>query len=124
MRFEPRHINFDEFTLHVRAIFSRLAARGEPLLVEHEGKVYRLEPADPPSTYDPRAALAGMRAAAGSWKDIDPERSKELIYCAREEGTRPNDQPRATWLMLTGSSTPCMECLPRSKRSKTTAKTA
>ncbi|MHB8620467.1 MAG: hypothetical protein ACYDAG_12985 [Chloroflexota bacterium] len=43
--------------------------------------------------YDPKAALAGMRAAAGSWKDADPEKLKDFVYRSREEGTRPAIRP-------------------------------
>ncbi|MBI4318448.1 MAG: hypothetical protein HY675_08160 [Chloroflexi bacterium] len=39
--------------------------------------------------YDPEAALAGIRAAAGSWKDLDTEALKKHIYRARREGSRP-----------------------------------
>lgn len=69
-----------------------------PLLLEKNGDLYRLSRAetgqeDVWADYDPEAALAGIRAAAGSWKDIDPEVLKAFVYRAREEGTQPADRP-------------------------------
>ncbi len=43
--------------------------------------------------YDPEKARAGMRAAAGSWRDIDTEALKADLYRARDEGSRPLDRP-------------------------------
>ena len=73
-------------------------AANQPLLLEKDGVVYRLEREVKPrediwSRYDPEAALEGIEAAAGSWKDIDPEEFKAFIYRAREEGSRPLDRP-------------------------------
>lgn len=69
------------------------AARA-PLLLEKDGECYRLEREEDIShSYDPEAALEGIRAAAGSWKDIDAEALKAYIYRAREKGTRPANRP-------------------------------
>lgn len=40
--------------------------------------------------YDPERLLEGVEAAAGSWSDMDTDAIKEMIYRAREEGTRPD----------------------------------
>jgi acyl-CoA reductase-like NAD-dependent aldehyde dehydrogenase len=65
------------------------AARS-PLLVERDGVTYRITVESPhgKSVHDPQAAIAAMRAAAGSWKDIDAEAFKAQLYRAREEGTK------------------------------------
>lgn len=70
-------------------------AENGPLLLERDGELYRLErePEDVWESYDPKAALKGIRATAGTWKDIDAEAFKAYIYRAREEGTRPADRP-------------------------------
>lgn len=73
----------------------------DEVVIERKGVRYRVlrEPLeiadddDPFAGYDPERALAGMRAAVGSWSDIDTEELKEFIYRAREEGTRPIDRP-------------------------------
>lgn len=67
-------------------------ARAEPLLLENDGELYRLsreEGEDIWASYDREAALKGVRSAAGSWNDVDPEMLKAFIYRAREEGTQP-----------------------------------
>ena len=43
--------------------------------------------------YDPEKVRVSMRAAAGSWHDIDTESLKEDLYRAREEGSRPLERP-------------------------------
>ena len=69
-----------------------------PVLLEKEGVLFRVNVVDaeieePWARYDPKAALAGMRSAAGSWADLDAEGLKANIYRAREEGTRPANRP-------------------------------
>ena len=70
-------------------------AAGRPLVREKDGVRYRLEreEADIWAGYDPVAARAGIRAAAGSWSDLDAEELKAALYRAREEGSRPPDRP-------------------------------
>lgn len=73
-------------------------AASTPVLLDHRGHLYRLTPEGEASenvwaTYDPGAALAGIQAAAGSWNDIDPEAFKVFLYRAREEGSRPPEEP-------------------------------
>jgi hypothetical protein len=43
--------------------------------------------------YDPERALAGVRAAAGSWSDIDADELKSYLREARESGSRSSDRP-------------------------------
>ena len=70
-------------------------AAAQPLRLVRDGVRFRLaaEDEDPWAGYDPGLARAGMRAAAGAWRDIDTEAMKAYIYRAREEGTRPPDRP-------------------------------
>ncbi len=70
-------------------------AAEQPLLLEKDGVRYRLdkEEADIWASYDPDAALEGIRAAAGSWKDIEAEALKAYLYRAREAGSRPLNRP-------------------------------
>jgi hypothetical protein len=69
-----------------------------PLRLVRDGVRFRLgrEDEDVWAGYDPERALAGMRAAAGSWTNLDAEAMKEFVYRAREEGTRPPKQSCAT----------------------------
>jgi len=72
-------------------------AAKQPLILVRNGTRYRLvreETAeDIWAGYDPEIAREAMRAAAGSWSDIDAEAFKEFIYRAREEGSRSPDRP-------------------------------
>ncbi len=67
--------------------------------IERDGVRYRLERVvDRTATdiwdgYDPDIARAGMRAAAGTWSDIDVEHLKAELYRAREEGSRSLERP-------------------------------
>jgi hypothetical protein len=51
------------------------------------------DPDDPWSNYDPEKARAALRELTGILTPEEGERMKELIYRAREEGTRPLDRP-------------------------------
>ncbi|HET7037201.1 MAG TPA: hypothetical protein VFI42_16060 [Thermomicrobiaceae bacterium] len=70
-----------------------------PIELERDGERYRLSriktvvAEDIWAGYDPEAALAGMRAAAGSWSNVDVDALKDQIYRARDEGSRPLDCP-------------------------------
>jgi len=68
-------------------------AERTPLRLVRGGVRFRLAPEtdenDIWAGYDPERARAGMRAAAGTWSDMDPEELKASIYRGREEGTRP-----------------------------------
>lgn len=74
------------------------AAAG-PIVLERHGERFRLNrvamnTADDLWTgYSAAQAITNMRAAAGSWSDIDAEELKAYLYRAREEGTRPLDRP-------------------------------
>ena len=74
-------------------------ANGAPIELERNGERYRLSriktvvAEDFWAGYDPAAALAGMRAAAGSWSNIDTEALKDRLYRARAEGSRPLNRP-------------------------------
>jgi hypothetical protein len=66
-------------------------AADRPLLLEKDGVRYRLdrEETDIWAGYDPEAAIEGIRAAAGSWKDIDAEVFKAYIRERRKASSRP-----------------------------------
>ena len=62
-----------------------------PLLLVKDGVRYRLDREDEDiwAGYDPEAARAGIRAAAGSWKEIDAEAFKAYIRQRRRASSRP-----------------------------------
>ena len=48
---------------------------------------------DPWASYDPEKVREGLRKVAGLLTPDEGERMKEMIYRAREEGTRPINRP-------------------------------
>lgn len=94
MASEPRTINVEPGSVLDRLLDE---AGGAPLRLVRGGERFRLdrEAADDDvwAHYDPERARAGMRAAAGTWTDLDAEAMKAFIYQAREEGTRSPDEP-------------------------------
>lgn len=69
-------------------------AAGRPLRLVRGNERYRLhrESGDPWADYDPERAIAGMRAAAGGWGDLDADALKAAVYRWREEGSRSPDR--------------------------------
>jgi hypothetical protein len=88
MASEPKRISVDPNSELGRLLDE---ASRSPLLVEKDGVTYHVTAKQirRSGDYDPREAIAAMRAAAGSWSDIDPEALKKQLYRAREEGTSP-----------------------------------
>ncbi|MBA3414063.1 MAG: hypothetical protein H0U10_02420 [Chloroflexia bacterium] len=70
-------------------------AREAPVLVEQNGVRYRLsrESNDSGGVYDPEQFRAVLRRVAGILDPEEAEQMKEMIYRAREEGTRPPNRP-------------------------------
>lgn len=68
-----------------------------PVLLEKGGAIFRLNVVDSfedaSDSYEPEAALAGMRTAAGTWASLNTEQLKRDIYRGREEGSRPASRP-------------------------------
>ena len=46
------------------------------------------------ANYDPEAARKALEESAGVWADLDTDQMIKDIYRAREEGSRPPDQPK------------------------------
>jgi hypothetical protein len=71
-------------------------ADAAPLLLERDGKLYRLSRADDEGIwvgYEPEQVREALKSAAGSWKDLDADQLIADIHRAREEGSRPADRP-------------------------------
>ena len=84
----PRIIELDPESELARVLES---TNGEPLYLNSNGvrfRVIRVEE-DPWANYDPDAVLAALQEVAGTLPSEEGARMKELIYRARDEGTRP-----------------------------------
>ena len=70
-----------------------MARKKEPVLIEREGQIYRLqiEQAQPPeniwTTYDPETARRGLKAGAGALAGVDRETLLRDINGAREQAS-------------------------------------
>ena len=92
MHTEPR-----KYRVTPESELSRLLsnANREPVILENGNLRFRVVPEaeDIWAGYDPDAVIAGMDAAAGSITPEEAERMKQLVYDARETGTRPITRP-------------------------------
>src|SRR3990172_1452120 len=76
---EAKRVNFDEFALNLPTIFDAMARKKEPVLIEREGQIYRLEleqtqqPGNIWTDYDPEPVRRGLRESAGALAGVDRE---------------------------------------------------
>lgn len=90
---EPKRVQFAEFTLNPERLFAVVAADREPLLVEKEGVVFRIEiaelkePEDIWADYDPQLAKAGLQKSAGALAGIDREELMTDIHEVRHQNS-------------------------------------
>lgn len=88
---ESKQISFDEFASNMRKVFDNMARKGEPVLIEREGQIYRLEPEQmkQPKTlwagYNPETVRRGLKRSAGALAGVDREALLRDIQQAREQ---------------------------------------
>lgn len=93
MASEPVHIHDDS---EQPGLIERAA--DEPVRFERKGIVYQLRAEtegqrESQSSEDRERALKSLRAAAGSWSEIDADKVIEELYEARRLGSRPESRP-------------------------------
>ncbi len=74
---------------------------GEPLRVKANGTTFVVHvereteaaTTDIWADYDPEKLRVALRGFAGSWSDLDADELNANLYRAREEGSRPTNQP-------------------------------
>jgi hypothetical protein len=67
-----------------------------PLLLEKDGKLFRLDQTEEEdfwADYDPSAVDEAITATAGAWADLDGDAVIAAVYRARAEGSRPATRP-------------------------------
>ncbi len=69
----------EPITLNPASELARLLARaeGKPVIIEHNGVRYRIEPEDPFAFYDPKKMQAAIRAGASAFKRVDTEQPRK-----------------------------------------------
>lgn len=87
----------DAITITQDDLASRLdEAAGQPVVIEHNGVRYRIEPEDPTEFYDREKAREAIRATAGAWREIvDGEALKAYLREARGHGPKTDEEHRA-----------------------------
>ena len=84
-------MSFNQFARQLPKVFDTMAKRGEKVLVEKDGVLFRLEPEETPqnpdiwANYDPEKVRDGLRKSAGALKGIDIEALKQGIREQREQ---------------------------------------
>ena len=85
-------MSFDELALRLRAVFDTMAQHGETVLVEKEGLLFRIEPAqeqqDIWATYDPQRAGQGIKKSAGALAGVDREALLKDIHEQRQQDSQ------------------------------------
>lgn len=66
-----------------------------PVVIEHHGVRYRIEPEDPFAFYDPEKTQAAIDASAGALKGIDVTQFLAEIREARGHGPETDEEHRA-----------------------------
>jgi len=97
---EAAPIPFDEFAKRLPVIFDALAHQQEGVVVERDGKRYRIEPDSAPPTpplatgddlwadYDPERVLAGLLAGAGALAQVDTAQLLKELRAQREQDSQ------------------------------------
>ncbi len=86
---EVKRLNFEEFTLHIEAIFDTIAKGQGTFLVNKNGRLYRLElePEQPHQNiwvgYDPQRARQALKQSAGALVGVDRDSLLKDIHDQR-----------------------------------------
>src|SRR5438270_11608716 len=73
---QPQRIEFDDFAGNLDEVFKQVRDRNQPVLVERDGEMYRLErdtPEDIWRGYDPDLVKKAIAASAGALRGVDIE---------------------------------------------------
>ena len=87
-------MSFNQFARQLPKVFDTLAKRGEKVLVEKDGMLFRLEPEETPqkldiwANYDPEKVREALRKSAGALKGVDIDALKQDIRDQREQDSK------------------------------------
>ncbi len=84
-------MSFHQFASQLPKVFDTMAKRGEKVLVEKDGMLFRLEPEKKPqdiwANYDPAKVREGLRKSAGALKGVAIQELKQDIRDQREQNS-------------------------------------
>jgi hypothetical protein len=84
-------MSFNQFARQLPKVFDTMAKRGETVIVEKDGVLFRLAPEgtlkkpDIWADYDPEKAREGLRNSAGALQGVDTEALKKDIHKQRKQ---------------------------------------
>lgn len=82
------------------------AAAGQPVIIEHNGVRYRIEPEDPFAFYDPKKMREAIHAGAGALKGLDVEQFLKDIREARGHGPETDAEHRELFRRIVWEAKP------------------
>lgn len=91
---EVKRIDFEEFTLNVGDIFDAIAKEQSTVLVEKNGRLYRIEPEpeqpqqDVWANYDRQRAKQALKQSAGALVGVDRDSLLKDIHSQRGQDSR------------------------------------
>jgi len=90
---ETKRIDFDEFAAHLPMFFEELAREKEPVLVEKEGQLFRVEAATTAHLrgmhpHDPERVRRMLRKTTGAFKGVNPKELMKDIHASRQQASR------------------------------------
>jgi hypothetical protein len=88
----PDAMSFHQFASQLPKVFDTMAKRGEKVLVEKDGMLFRLEPEKKPqdiwANYDPEKVRESLRKSAGALKGVDIDLLNQDIRDQREQDSK------------------------------------
>ena len=93
MAVEPTKLGFEDFAKHLDEVFDRLKREGRPVLVDRDGELYRIEPAQTEpydfwAEYDVERAREALEASRGALRGVDRAQLLVDIHAQRGQDSR------------------------------------
>jgi hypothetical protein len=89
MAHNPQPIDFDDFARHLAQVFDQVRRRHQPILVERDGQVFRVELQEPEDIwegYDPEKVERALRASRGLFAGTNTEQFLAEMHEQRGQG--------------------------------------
>lgn len=86
---QRQRIDFEDFADNLERVFEQIRERNQPVFVEHNGEIYRLEKGmtgDIWQDYDADRVQKALQASAGKLRGIDIDALIADIEAQREQG--------------------------------------
>ncbi len=91
MTHEPHPIAFDDFARQLPQVFERVRRHNQPVLVEQNGQVFRVELQEPQDIwegYNPDEVQRALHASRGLFAGTDTTQFLAEMHAQREQGVQ------------------------------------